>query len=295
MPLVSVILPNFNHGKFLRERIESILNQTFRDFELIILDDASSDNSPEIISTYASFPHVSHVDLAKRNSGSTFIQWKKGLDISKGTYIWIAESDDLADPDFLDSFIAVFKKDPGIGVVYCPSVWIDENGEEIHRPDHESEGFTAAGPVVIRNEFIKGSLIYNASSAMFRKELVQQIDFEELVKYKFAGDWYFWVKLLGNTHLSRLGKRLNYFRRHENNVSFKSEKQGLNFGEGFKVVNYILENFPAGFVEKQKAILYWALKVYNSKVEDKRSYIRQLPAGGRLWYFFTPLVKLLYR
>ena len=60
-PLVSVIIPSYNHEKFLKERIDSVLNQTFQDFELIILDDLSPDNSREIIESYRAHPKVSHI------------------------------------------------------------------------------------------------------------------------------------------------------------------------------------------------------------------------------------------
>ena len=92
--LVSIIIPNYNHAKFLDERIQSVLNQTYQNFELIILDDKSSDNSVEVINQYKDDPRVSSIIINKDNSGSTFKQWYKGIEIAKGEIIWIAESDD---------------------------------------------------------------------------------------------------------------------------------------------------------------------------------------------------------
>src|SRR6187549_2432119 len=92
--LVSVIIPNYNHAKFLRQRLESVLNQSFRDFEVIILDDCSTDESFQVIEDYRAHPKVSHIVFNKENTGSTFIQWKKGIELAKGEWIWIAESDD---------------------------------------------------------------------------------------------------------------------------------------------------------------------------------------------------------
>jgi glycosyltransferase involved in cell wall biosynthesis len=92
MPKVSVILPNYNHQKYLSKRIESILNQSFVDFELIILDDASKDDSREVIQTYVDKDkRITHFIKRKVNSGSTFIQWEKGISLAKGEFIWIAE------------------------------------------------------------------------------------------------------------------------------------------------------------------------------------------------------------
>lgn len=90
-PLVSIIIPNYNHAKYLDERIESCINQTFQDFEIIILDDCSPDNSKEVIEKYRNHPKVTNIIYNTTNSGSTFIQWNKGFEPAKGKYIWIGE------------------------------------------------------------------------------------------------------------------------------------------------------------------------------------------------------------
>ena len=78
-PLVSVILPNYNHSAYLRERIDSILTQEFQDFELIILDDRSTDDSVAVINGYKAHPRVSHIIVNEQNTGNTFIQWERGI------------------------------------------------------------------------------------------------------------------------------------------------------------------------------------------------------------------------
>lgn len=83
-PLVSVIIPNYNHAQFLDERIQTVLNQTYQNFELIILDDKSTDNSLEVINKYKNDPHVSEIVVNEENSGSTFKQWHKGFELAKG-------------------------------------------------------------------------------------------------------------------------------------------------------------------------------------------------------------------
>ena len=110
MPLVSVIVPNYNHAPYLRQRLDSIFNQTFQDFEVIILDDCSTDNSKEIIEEYRNRPQVSHVVYNETNSGSPFKQWAKGFDLAQGEYIWIAESDDWAELNFLEETVQRIKK-----------------------------------------------------------------------------------------------------------------------------------------------------------------------------------------
>ncbi len=74
-PLVSVIIPNYNHALYLDERIQSVLNQSYGHFEVIILDDLSKDNSREVMEKYRDYPHVSHIVYNTENSGSTFKQY----------------------------------------------------------------------------------------------------------------------------------------------------------------------------------------------------------------------------
>src|SRR5271166_9524 len=83
MPRVTVVTPNYNHARYLPQRLNSILAQTYQDFELIILDNASTDNSREVIELYVKDPRVTAIVNAE-NNGSTFKQWKLGLSHANG-------------------------------------------------------------------------------------------------------------------------------------------------------------------------------------------------------------------
>src|SRR6266567_649594 len=129
-PKVSVIVPSYNHCRYLSERIDSILGQTFGDFEVIVLDDASTDGSPAVLADYYAKPRV-RIVVNARNSGSAFPQWNRGIGMAKGDYIWIAESDDSADPRFLETLVPILDDDPTLGLVYCQSRLIDVGGAAI--------------------------------------------------------------------------------------------------------------------------------------------------------------------
>src|SRR5436190_5448850 len=118
-PQVSVIIPNYEHGRFLRQRMDTVLGQTFDDFELIILDDCSTDNSRDVIESYRGHPRISHIVYNQENSGSPFIQWRKGIELASGRWIWIAESDDYADLRFLEKMVNAANRNDRIGLVYC--------------------------------------------------------------------------------------------------------------------------------------------------------------------------------
>ena len=125
MPKVSVVVPNYNHARFLPKRIESILRQTYQDFELILLDDCSTDDSRTILSQYASDPRV-RLEFNQVNSGSTFKQWNKGVRLAQGKYVWIAESDDYAEPRLLERLVAILEADATVAYAYCRSWRVSE-------------------------------------------------------------------------------------------------------------------------------------------------------------------------
>ena len=111
---VSIIVPNYNYACYLNVRIASILNQSYTNYELILLDDASTDNSVEILEKYKDNPHVSHILVNEKNSGSPFQQWAKGISLARGKWIWIAEADDVAEPTFLEVCLSQISLYPNV-------------------------------------------------------------------------------------------------------------------------------------------------------------------------------------
>lgn len=249
MPTVSIIIPNYNHAPYLEERIQSVLNQTFQDFELIILDDKSSDNSKEIIERYRIHPKVSHIVYNHENSGSTFKQWQKGIGLAVGQWIWIAESDDVAETMFLEELLSKIDTHKNIVVAFCASMTIDKNstylGQESWAHDISNrdwgKDFVNDGVDEVKTQMFYKNAIPNASAALFRKSAIPFSVFEEIVKMKFAGDWLFWTKLLEKGTIAYCSRKLNKFRTHgattRNSKSKKLEEE--RFAEYFRVLGYI--------------------------------------------------------
>lgn len=235
--MVSVILPNYNHSLFLRDRIESILNQTYQNFELIILDDSSTDNSKDIIESYRANPKVSSIIYNDKNSGSTFSQWRKGILESKGEYIWIAESDDYADIHFLEKLMLPFQEDE-ISHTFSMSYYVDEKNNITQTKNEVIENSNSLEYYdFIKKKMLYGCLIYNASMVVFKKETVINIDWNLISSFKLCGDWYFWnmTILNGKSKVYEVKLPLNYHRRHSSNTSSKKEREGYTFLEGFQV------------------------------------------------------------
>jgi glycosyltransferase involved in cell wall biosynthesis len=251
---VSVIIPNYNHAVYLKERIESVLNQSFQDFEVIILDDGSTDNSKEVIDSYKNHPKISRIVYNEINSGSTFSQWEKGIEMARGELIWIAESDDFAEPSFLHTMIGYTKTN--VSLVYCRSKIVDVNGIEL---SSISNGFTPEfehtkidiGSLFANNYMIKFNSVSNASSVLFRKSFVDMKIFEQIKKLRLLGDWIFWLHLMKkNCKVVYCEQVLNNFRLHQNTVRNFMHNNENQFREYIILTKYINKEF--GF--KKEAI-----------------------------------------
>lgn len=248
IPVVSVILPNYNHSLYLKERIESILNQTYQDFELILLDDCSTDNSREILFAYKDHPKVSSLILNEGNTGNTFLQWDKGIRRAKGEFIWIAESDDYADSHFLEATVSALQQAPGATMCLTGSVLIDEHSERLKRKSRDRWKETGEVKIFDGKEYVKHNLayrnyVYNASMVVFRRDIYEGLD-KSFQRLRCAGDWQFWAEVALQGQVIEVRKKLNSFRQHSNKVTSKSKYTGEGIFDTIEVMHYILSHVP---------------------------------------------------
>lgn len=239
-PLVSVIIPNYNHAKYLDERIRSVLTQTYQNFELIILDDKSTDNSLEVINKYRDNPHVSHIVVNKENSGSTFKQWHKGFELAKGELIWIAESDDKCEKELLEKLISFFEKEPRCVLAYTESVFFRDADGSLIKTHTYKDSELYAGADFISKKMSEGCAIANASSAIFVKSIALTVN-DQYTTYKGAGDRLFWIEIAEHGYVGVDYHSLNFYRVHDNNSTHRNYREGINQKEDFKILSYIYE------------------------------------------------------
>lgn len=249
MPTVSVIIPNYNHARYLPKRIETVLGQTYQDFELILLDDCSTDGSRSILSQYAS-DHRVRIEMNERNSGSTFKQWNKGVRLAKGKYIWIAESDDYADERLLETLIARLDRDSSVVLANCRSWRVLANGDraellDSHLADLDpvrwATDFTTDGREECARYLIFRNTVQSASSVVFRRDVYCEIGGadEGLI---YCGDWKMWAAMaLAGGKIVHVGEVLNFYRTHETTVTARANQRGLKPAETLSVVRWIVE------------------------------------------------------
>lgn len=287
---VSVIIPNYNHSPYLVQRIESVLNQSYQNFEVLILDDCSTDNSRSVIDKYQHEPRIAEIIYNDTNSGSTFKQWEKGISKAKGEFIWIAESDDWCEPTLLEELVMGLNKDNNCVISYCQSYCIQNTNRIQWQSQHSYLSEVIEGRDFIKKYMAVNNTIFNASMVLWKKELFQIIP-KDFVNYKFCGDWLFWIELakLGKVHIS--GKLLNYFRKHDNDVTGKASQSGLVFIEGLQLINRIYQDKLISESSYYKAYkknftAYWLVK--DTLQQGNRSAIKKLFSNA-----LSPRVRLI--
>lgn len=245
-PLVSVILPNYNHLPFLQKRIDSILRQTFQDFELIILDDCSTDSSRELLDKYSNNFKVSQIIYNTTNSGSTFSQWQKGFNIAQGEYIWIAESDDYADATFLEKLVGELQQDSKNMIAFSKSHIIDSKGvllnEDWDRTKVKEDIAVShfGGVEFVKARMLFNNSIYNASMVVFRKSAIEGVN-RQYSNLTYSGDWMFWIDICLQGNVIRYNEKLSYFRQHQQKVTPRAEAKGIRFSEGKIVLQHLFD------------------------------------------------------
>lgn len=234
---ISVVVPNYNYGQHIGKRLDSIYRQNRPIYELIVLDDASSDNSVETIEKYLERSGSDgQLVVNQNNSGSVFRQWQKGLALSKGDLLWIAEVDDLANCDFLDELAPAFH-DPSVVLAYSQSKQIDESGKVLALnyldytrdiSQHWLTGYVRNGHEEISEALSIKNTIPNVSAVLFRRTALEQAFQtigDDLFSYRVAGDWLIYLHALLQGKVYFCEKSLNQHRRHSKSVT--SCTQGL--------------------------------------------------------------------
>ena len=254
MPKVSVITPNYNHARYLHQRLDSILNQTFQDFELIILDDASTDNSREVIESYAKDPRVKTTFNAENNS-STFKQWNLGLSHARGECVWFAESDDYADPALLETLVDRLDRHPNVGLAVCQSWTVDQDskplgncGDLLERQNHSThwrEAYVNAGDDECKNYLFWHNTIPNASAVLWRREILERAGGAP-THLRVCGDWMAYINVLQLSDIAFVSTPLNYFRQHQANVRTRSMREGYGTRELRRVQQTLIDRYGRG-------------------------------------------------
>lgn len=313
-PLVSVVIPNYNHARYLPQRIESVLHQSYQNIELILLDDCSTDNSRRVLTHYASLDETIQTVFNATNSGSPFAQWNKGVSLARGEFVWIAESDDFADRHFLERLVPLLINHPNIGLAYCQSYNVNEDGQILSsRLDWTSNldqyrwqrNFINSGVAELQHYFLFKNTIPNASAVLMRKKVFLDAG-GACASMRLNGDKMTWTRMLLVADIAYCAEHLNYFRTHQQNV--RSVATYRNKLENFEWASFLSQRVSIPRIYRRpfaKLLMSeWKQTLFNKRyptfIQDYRTFL----AHGRkiskqlhqsMWLYFLislPLIGL---
>ena len=281
---ISVVVPNYNYSNYLYQRVYSILNQNYKIHELIILDDASKDNSlfyiKQIEQKISEFVNVKVV-VNDINSGNAFNQWQKGINLATGDYVWVAEADDYAKKNFLNEVVSPLKENNNIVISYADTGFIDSNGYitknslvdqiDILKTNHWNASYVNNGIAEINCYSYLNCTIPNVSGTIIKKGNYDEI-FEEAKKFHQSGDWFTYLNILNLGDISFINKTLNYYRVHGNNISQTFDKKA-HILEIQRIYKFVKEKY--GIDEEQQIQMYnrikFLCKVWSVKLNEKEN------------------------
>ena len=227
-PLVSIIVPNYNHARFLTERLTSIDNQTYSNVEIILLDDCSSDDSQHVLDNFVS----RNDSVVKRvynnfNSGNPFSQWYRGINIAAGELVWICESDDACKPDALEKLVRHFS-DRAVMIAFGRTQFIDIESRVVPGLDEYRE---RAEPGIwahivkryakqwFNNAFGRRNVIANVGGCLMRNVDLDRQVWDDVKTFKICGDWLIYINIAAGGKIVYDPDVITYFRQHQSNTS----------------------------------------------------------------------------
>lgn len=223
-PLVSVILPNYNYARYLKERIRSILHQNFVDYEFIYLDDASKDESNEVMRAFSNDPRVT-MHCFETNSGKVYQRWNDGAALAKGRWLWFAGADDSAQPQFLETLLRLAAQNPEVAILHCQMATIETAGRLLGMnwcatPDlaqHLSRDYVSPGVDEV-SRLTAGCFLSSASAMLIRRDAFEaEGGFD--VRLWSAADWHLYAKILHKHDVAYAAEPMALYRAHRTTVT----------------------------------------------------------------------------
>jgi glycosyltransferase involved in cell wall biosynthesis len=221
--MVSIVVASYNYERFLKNRIDGLLAQSYSDIEIIVIDDMSTDNSVSVLNNFASNRKV-RVIANNSNSGWVAVS-NQGLAESLGEFVMFANCDDIADVDLVKGLVEPLFLQNSIGVSFCRSSMIDENGFRTGTDfSFRSRSFRRycreSGMIpkqLFQEMLLHSCVIPNLSGVLFRRELLEEIGgFSR--RYEICSDWHLYFELSKRTNVFYTSTELNGFRQHNGTI-----------------------------------------------------------------------------
>ena len=212
MPKISVVIPAYNAEHTIKETIESVLQQTFSDFELIVINDGSTDRTLEVVQSITD----SRLNVLSYENGGLSVARNRGIYQATGEFIAFLDADDLWTSDKLELQLAALQEHPDAGVAYSWTYYIDEQGQPLFAGIRIFYQGNVHADLLIKN------FILNGSNPLIRRQAIESIGEFDPAFPHFA-DWDYWLRLASNWHFAVVSKYQVFYRQSSRSMSSKVE------------------------------------------------------------------------
>jgi len=243
LPLISVCIPSYNHEHYIEDAVRSVIGQTYKNWELIIVDDASADSSPELLTGIAAeYPEKIRVILLDENVGNSRAA-NLAASEAKGEYLAWMGSDDLMHPGRLARQVSFLQKNKAVGAVFSRVNIVDGNGEAVQAGGNIFDKEIGE----LRFQLLEGNFL-NAPSVMMRASVWREVGgFNPELFY--VQDYDLWLRFLDNHEIVRLEERLTDYRVHGKNLSI-CKHEDVAFATHYETAICVLNAIQRWPVEK---------------------------------------------
>jgi len=266
---VSLIVASYNHARYLPTRMESLINQTYDDIEIVVIDDCSPDNSVDVLRTYEDHPKVRLI-IREQNGGWVTVS-NQGIDVSTGEYVLFANCDDSCDPTMVERLVAAIKSSKKTGIAFCRSYMVDENdavmGDDFTVRSADFRAYCAADVVIPKDQakrfLLHSCVIPNLSACLFRRQCFE--DHGNLsAKYRVCCDWDLFFRIAQTYDIAYVAAPLNNFRQHHKTIRSVT-KDKVVYEEYFRLLLKQIRNLDLTVGERARARMHvmslWAVHV----------------------------------
>jgi glycosyltransferase involved in cell wall biosynthesis len=282
--LVSVVVASYNHSRYLRRRMESLIGQTYPNIEIIVIDDCSPDNSVEVLRTYKHHPQVRLIER-EVNGGWVSVS-NQGIEIARGEFILFANCDDDCEPQMIERLVSALVSHPNAGLAFCRSLIVNEHSDRI------GDDFTvretsfrvrcANDCMLTGNEMrrflMHSCVIPNLSAALFRRTCLESVGLLS-DEYKACSDWDLFFRIADHFDFVYVASPLNHFRQHVNSIR-SATKGRITYDEFFRVLLGQIRNSNFGAIERSRFRLHvmylWAIELLRPSTSGWRNFLHHL-------------------
>jgi len=271
---VSVIIPCYNYADYIGEAIESVLNQDYKNYELIVIDDGSTDNTPEVLKLYSDRIRY----IRQENQGLSATR-NNGIKLSQNKFITFLDADDRWEVNFLSEIMQEFQRQSqDVALVACLDSKIDKNGVSLpDRAHHSKLGELSTKDLILKNRFFPGA-------AIIRKQVFKELGgFDQNLKSSEDRDM--WIRISCHYKVWLIGDRLIQIRKHGENMSSNAKRMEHNKQEVINkcYIDNVIDRRDIAFWLQVKSILNYQVSWIFYNQGERLSAIRSLLKSLMLW------------